>query len=186
MTLEKVARIPGAPGRARRLFLDVASWPDWLPGVVSAEIVERRDEVRVVKLEQRVAGRSSRQTTEVAPTENGFRQRRIAGEPRRWTLDWSFQPAPVDGETTLHLSIDYDFGLWSLVAPRRLVEEALDRHFEELVAAASRRLQDALLNESASMFTRNLPSQFHLRIEEREGSIWVFFDGKHYKAEPQG
>ena len=186
MSLEKVARLPGAPDRARRLFLDVAAWPDWLPGVVSAQIRETRGETRVVDLEQRVGGRRTRQTAAIEPTDDGFTQRRLAGEPRRWSLDWSFRTAPVEGETTLHLTVDYDFGLWSLMAPRRVVEEALDQHFEELVAAASQRLQDTLLNESTSMFTRNLPSRFHLRIEERDGAVWVFFDGKHYKAEPVG
>jgi hypothetical protein len=186
VSLEKVARLPGAPERARRLFLDLASWPDWLPGVLSVRREETREDTEIVTLEQLVAGRRARQTVEIRPTTDGFRQRRIAGEPRRWDLAWSFRRAPVDGETTLHLTIDYDFGLWSLVVPRRVAEAAIDRHFEELVAEASRRLQDALLHESASMFTRNLPSRFHLRIEERQGTLYVFFDGKHYRAEPVG
>lgn len=185
MRTERIARLPGPPERVRRLFRDVESWPEWLPGVRAVEVEERdaaRGRQRVV-LDQTVYGRPIRQVAEIETTETGFRQRRVGGQPKRWDLDWSFEAAE-DGGTRTRVEIGYDFGLWAALTPRSVTEGAIEEIFDELVEAAAERLDTGGADGRTVLFRGHPAHDRRIEIVEDERGLRVVLDGVTYRAEP--
>ncbi|MEM9555330.1 MAG: SRPBCC family protein [Acidobacteriota bacterium] len=189
VTLETPLAAP--PEAARRLFRDVERWPEWMPGLREITRIDEADDALTVSIEQTVSGRRLRQTAVVTPTSSGFVQRRIAGEPARWILAWSFVPQLEDShQTDASVTIDADFGVWGRLTPRRLIERALDDTFRALVDAAEVRLgQPDLpgpsLPDDAEVVFRGAPStDGRLQIvESTDGGVArVVFDGRTYRA----
>lgn len=144
MEVRKFAHLPAPPALVQEIFADVESWPAWMPGVRSVEVLERSGERVRATVDQTLRGRSARQLMEFHFHPDGMRQIQLAGWFKKWDARWRFLDPPERGGTTVALTVDLDLGLVGLLSPRSLVESTIDDIFRQVVRGAGSRTEEAM------------------------------------------
>ena len=140
--IKKMGRIDAPVHLAKELFSDVAQWPEWMPGVVSAELLEESTDLQRFAMKQVHMGKELDQKMEFRFHAAGVKQRQISGWFKKWEADMRFLEPPDGSGTTLSLEISMELGGFvGLFAPTGMIEKALDDMFREMLGNAEHRLQ---------------------------------------------
>jgi len=148
--MRKFAKINATVQLLVEIFADSGRWTHWMPGVRHAVLVRSSDGLSIVDLDVHDMGRSFKQRVECRVTGSSVRIRQISGFLKKWQSTWSFGPAPGNSGTTATCELDVDLGMMSLVVPARLVQNQIDRVFDETVAGARREVQARASARSAA------------------------------------
>lgn len=180
--IRKLGRINAAPATVRALFQDMARWPEWLPSIVSTEIVESDEERCLAQVGQVLNGRTSRQTIELRFTPQGYVERQTVGRLKRYETDWRFLPDREGGGTLVSARIRLDLGFAGLFVSRRTVQRAIDRTFEETLRGAHEQIHahDASGPERPS--EAPFPRETRIRVYETETGLEIWIDDRRYIA----
>jgi hypothetical protein len=106
----------------RRIHCDIASWPQWMPGVRAVRILAEVDRTRGRKIQTI--------TFEFLFNAYGYRERQVAGMLKKWEADWRFQAGPNNAGTLVSCRLELQMGLLGLFAPTQMIQRWIDRTFE--------------------------------------------------------
>ncbi len=173
--IRKFARIIAPQQMLIRIFADHERWPLWMPGIERATTVQRTDELVIVDLEQHQMGRRFNQRVQCQVVGSTVRQQQITGLFKRWQAIWSFGPAPGGAGTIVSCELDVDLGMIALLAPARLVQDGIDRIFDETVGGAQREVH---LQQTAFQEGIEAEGETLLEVYESQGSIEVWVAGR--------
>ena len=180
--IRKFGRIDAPPTTVRALFRDLARWPEWLPSIVSTEIVERDDDRCLALVEQVLNGRISRQTIEFRFTPQGYVERQTAGRLKRYEADWRFLPDREGGGTLVTAAIRLDLGFSALFISRRTVQRAIDRTFEETLRGAHKQLHLIRPASPGPPTEATAPQETRIRVYETAAGLEIWIGDRRYVA----
>lgn len=180
--MRKLGRIDASPELVRGMFCHLARWTAWMPGVESVSLLEEDDTGAVALIRQRWMGRAVTQKWKFRFGETTLDQVQLEGFSKRWETHWRFLESP-DGEgTTVVATIEFDLGIWGRLTPRRFVQDAIDRMFEELMNKARARARAILLEETLSGPAKDL-NEALLEVYESDRGLELRFGGRRYRIE---
>lgn len=139
--LRKFARVDAPPELVKEHYLDVASWPEWVPTIKSARVLEVSPERRVAEFRRLSMGRWSTQTMEFLVHPHGYRERQVMGQMRQWDADWEFRPLPQESGTVVSMRLDVEMKGFASLAPKRAVYRYIGRVFDQMAARTEARLR---------------------------------------------
>ena len=177
--MRKFARLSQPPEPVRELFWDVLNWPHWFPGIRSSRVLDEVGDLRTVELVQDVFGKEWFQRLEFETTPNGFRQRLLKGKLKRWDAEWRFLPTPDGSGTTFSLSLEIDLGILGRLTPSRVVQQAMDRLFRDVVVSARDRLRELETEPTESEEASAL-----LAVFSTPAGLELMVSGRRYRLVP--
>ncbi|MDP3858953.1 MAG: SRPBCC family protein [Stagnimonas sp.] len=129
--VERSALLAFQPAQLLALVQDVARYPEFLPGCISASIEPGEGELVRARLGFRIKGLSDSFATENQALigedgVHGLRMRLVQGPFRRLSGEWRFLPLG-EGASKASLAVDLDFGL-------RALESLFGSQMEQAVA----------------------------------------------------
>jgi ribosome-associated toxin RatA of RatAB toxin-antitoxin module len=180
--IRKLGRIKAAPETVRAMFRDVARWPEWLPSIVSTEIVESDAERCLALVHQVLHGRTSGQTIELRFTSQGYVERQIAGRLKHYEADWRFLPDREGGGTLVSAGIRLDLGVFGLFVARRTVQRTIDRTFEETLRGAHKQIRLLGTPAPGRPAEAPVPRETRIRVYETVAGLEIWVDDRRYVA----
>jgi hypothetical protein len=159
------------------VLTDPVRLPEWMPGVLSTQILERRDQGFLVRMVQQNGGWRTSQTLDCRLGPRRLEQRQVAGTLRRWEAVWRFLEPPDGVGTTLALELEYETGLLGLVAPRRFLDRMFNQRFEDIARAAERRVRELRARETLAA---PAAGERLLEVFETADGLEIRFAGRKY------
>jgi ribosome-associated toxin RatA of RatAB toxin-antitoxin module len=178
--IKKVARVDAPIEVVRSMFVDVANWTKWMPGVQSVRILEESDKSTMAEMKQIHMGRQLSQTLEFRFHASGMKQTQVEGWFKSWEADWRFIEPPDKSGTTISLALELDMGMLGLFASGRMIQKSVDQMFAEMTRNVERRALAASVKRRASIGSEG-PL---LELFQTETGLELWFEGRQYFLQP--
>ncbi len=136
--IRKFGSVGAPPNLVRRIFLDLESWPIWMPGIRAVRILERSGDQVVAEVQHARRPGFRKARLELREHSTGYFERQV-GSQAKWEADWRFLEEPRGRGTVVSCRIDFDLGLIGALAPRGMVQKFIDRTFDQALSGASGR-----------------------------------------------
>ncbi len=164
MMLRKFGRIDAPVELVKEHFLDLASWPEWMPTIKSARVLETSSDRLVAEFRQHSMGRVSTLQMEFLIRPSGYLERQLAGRLRRWDAEWKFSPPPEGSGTVVSMRLDVEVGGLGSLAPKRMVYRAIGRIFDQIIVNVQQRLSRRLAARDAERAAGGEAEELRVRI----------------------
>jgi ribosome-associated toxin RatA of RatAB toxin-antitoxin module len=139
--MKKMTTVRAPVELVHELFSDIGAWPQWMPDIRRARVLERTaDHVRV-DMSTVMLGRTFDQTVEFHLQPGRVTQKQIAGQFKKWETEWRFSAAPAGNTTILSAAFDIDFGFLGLFVSERKVADTMNEWFSQLTVNAEEQLK---------------------------------------------
>ena len=181
--MRKAGHIQAPPEVVSRMFSNVQRWTAWMPGVRSVRVLEEREDEVIALVQQRWFGRELDQKWALSIQEGGLLQRQLEGSFKKWEMAWSFTPPPDQDGTTIMVDIRFDLGLLGRFTPGWVIEDTLDRMFEEVVDKAEARARAILAGDTLSAPIAFNLSDALLRVFQTDQGLELEFAGRRFLIE---
>jgi len=178
--IKKVGRVDAPLDLVKSMFTDVASWPQWMPGVRSAKLLEEGESSKRFELRQRQGGRELTQEMEFRLDAGGMRQIQVSGAFRKWEADWRFLLPPDKRGTTLAVTLELELGLLGSLAPSRWIRETLDRMFDDMMEAARQRARRMIAEGGDTVSETRRGDEIVVEIFETASGLELWLGGRKY------
>ncbi len=182
--IKKVARIDAPLEAVKGVFADVLNWPQWMPGIQSAKILKGSDDQFLAELKQHQLGRRSTQVMEFRLHAQGIHQRQLSGWFKHWEADWRFLQPPDGKGTTVSFAVQFDMGLLGFFASSRMIQQTVDRLFDEMMTSVERRVHSLSIDGPMLAPETDLEEETVLEIFQTSTGLEVRIDGKKYLLKP--
>ncbi len=134
--MRRISRTDAPVDIIRNVLVDYERWPEWMPGVQRATILESDGAESLVEVLVHQYGRKLRQKQRCRAETDGLRQTQLEGLFKKWETRWRVV-APPEGEgSTVSLWMDVDPGFVGRLLPGGVWRGILDRLFEDCLAGA--------------------------------------------------
>ncbi len=178
--IKKFASINAHIKAVTKVFLDIESWTEWMPGLKQLNILERKGEVVLVEMTQAQMGKQIKQKLEFRFTANSFFQRQINGWFRKWEGEWKFLQTPDGIGTAVSVSMEIEAGM---LVPKFLIFDAFTDIFNKLIKKAEERAK-FLIKQQQSSITQStilqLPDEKILQIFQTPSGLEIWIGDRRY------
>lgn len=183
--IRKFGAVDVPPREALAVLLDIESWPEWMPNIRAARILERAEKRILADVTRAEFGATHTTRLEFLVGRHGYTERQVKGIARRWEGTWRLTPAADGHGTVVSCSLDVDLGFYGLLMPGRLVQRTVDRSFEGIIRGIERRAERGSGGQAGGMLQGDhLARAERIRIYATPSGLEVWIDERKYVARP--
>jgi ribosome-associated toxin RatA of RatAB toxin-antitoxin module len=178
--IKKFASINSHVKSVKKVFFEIESWTEWMPGLKQLKILERKGEAALVEITQAHMGKQITQKLELHLSENSLKQRQISGWFRKWEGEWKFLQTPDGIGTAVSVSMEIDAGMF---VPKFLIFDAFTDIFNKLIKKAEERAKFLVRNQQSSVTQSTilqLPEEKILQIYQTPGGLEIWIGDRRY------
>jgi len=173
-----VGRIDVPLDLVKAMFADVGSWPQWMPGVLSVDLLQESGNTKRFELKQRQGGRELTQEMEVRLDSGGMKLHQVKGRFKKWEAHWRFLLPPDKDGTTLSATLELELGgILGAFVPPRMIRGGVDRMFENMMKAAQRRARRLSAERGRET---GVEGEILLEVFQTTGGLEVWIGGRKY------
>jgi ribosome-associated toxin RatA of RatAB toxin-antitoxin module len=178
--IKKFASINAHNKAVKKIFMDIDTWTEWMPGLKQLKILERKGEVALVEVTQAHMGKQITQRLELHLSENSMKQRQISGWFRKWEGERKFLQTPDGVGTAVSVSMEIDAGMF---VPKFLIFDAFTDIFNKLIKKAEERAK-FLIRQQQSSITQStvlqLTDEKVLQIFQTPSGLEIWIGDRRY------
>lgn len=177
--IKKFASIHAPVQIVSKVFTDLESWQEWMPGLRQLKILERQGDTILTEMTQVQMGRKLTQKMELQISPRGMKQRQITGWFRKWEGEWRFLESPDKVGTTVSVAMDIEAGR---LIPKFLVFDTFSEIFGKLMKAAEARSKE-LFKKDPTLAPRKiteLAEEKLLQIYQTPAGLEIWIGEKRY------
>jgi ribosome-associated toxin RatA of RatAB toxin-antitoxin module len=193
--MKKMTTLRAPVELVHELFSDIGAWPQWMPDIRRARVLERTSDHVRVDMSTVMLGRTFDQTVEFQLQPGRVAQKQIVGQFKKWEAEWRFWAAPAVDATILSAAFDIDFGFLGLFVSERKVADTMNEWFSQLTVNAEEQLKKRPVprpTASAPNLSPSSPSpaastETVLQVFQREDGLEVWIQQQRFfiPAAPQ-
>lgn len=178
--IKKFASINAHVKSVKKVFFDIETWADWMPGLKQLKILERKGAETVVEIIQAHMGKQITQKLELHLTEDSLKQRQISGWFRKWEGEWKFLQTPDGIGTAVSVAMEIDAGMF---IPKFLIFDGFTDIFNKLIRKAEERAKFLVRSQQSSVTQSTilqLPEEKILQIFQTPAGLEIWIGDRRY------
>jgi Polyketide cyclase / dehydrase and lipid transport. len=154
VNIQKYIKINVSQENTQKELLAYEAWPQWMPGVVSVDIIKSEQGLSVLQVVSKESGVSIKATLEFDLSREGIiKFRQIKGWFKSYEGNWTFMPATEGAGLILKISVMLETGKF---VPKSMAYSKAVRGLSLLGDALNKRLKDKKISV-AEKFERQEP-----------------------------